>query len=207
MYETTFHRSYPNESENYEGSDEAYSANNTSDSTSSYQEEDYVNSDEEENNTDLAEEENYVDSTEEKNITDSAEKGQKMQDQDAETDNESDREEDDEDECDVISAIIQGMKYSSIGNFSMRNKHFNDHVIKRMREIRDLLREDQFVQIQEEMKDMVYDDKLLAVHRNIRNIYEFVMYMFVLYDVPIDDLVPENDDKKLRTTMSNAIRK
>ena len=57
------------------------------------------------------------------------------------------------------------------------------------------------------MTDLMTKDKFLDVHRNMRDIYEFVMYMFILYDMPIDDLVPENDDKKLRLTMSNAIGK
>ena len=58
------------------------------------------------------------------------------------------------------------------------------------------------------MTKLMQDEEFLDGYRNIREIYEFILYMLYVYDMPIDKSVkPQADDKLLRKTISDTSRK
>ena len=109
--------------------------------------------------------------------------------------------------CKQISKDIDNMKDHQIGNFEESNRGLLDGIASKMRAIRVANIDNDFHKIHTEMKVLMNDDYFLDSYRNLRVIYEFILYIFDIYDVPIDQTVPPSDDEILRKTMKKAAGK
>jgi hypothetical protein len=106
-----------------------------------------------------------------------------------------------------ISQTIMGMPDNEIGDFIQSNATYSTDIILKMRTIRDRNQDNNFHQILSEMSELMEDRSFLKAYRNLRKIYEFILHMLDIYDVPIDPTVPADDDRRLRTTMKKAAGK
>lgn len=217
---------YSSDSDEYEYDDETYNTNTSSTDDSfkstSYEEEENTDSSSNENNTTNNLEDDILDSvlneedetglSEEENKADSAEE-RRITEEDNSVRKEGNTEER-EDEmtrtagiCAMISNNIHNLSDQDIGSFALGNTDYTHDIINKMRTIRETNKPNDFHQIYKEIHELMGDPSFLSAYGKLRKIYEFILHMLDIYDVPIDETVPAIDDKKLRSTMKEAAGK
>ena len=174
-------------------SDSEYSnEDDNSDDSSSEEEDNVVRTEEQDDLASYEEEEGEVYSVEEEQNIEEEKSAQEMETTDY--------------LCEMISENIGLLKDDKIGDFPLSNKPFRKGIILRMKEIR-ISSEGNFIAIQEAMIDLVKEETFLNAYGSLRQIYEFIIHIFDIYDIPIDDTVEANDDKMLCSTLKKAICK
>ena len=109
--------------------------------------------------------------------------------------------------CEMISTTIDSMQDHIIGNFNTSNQGLVDNSIVKMHNIRAKNEGNDFRLILDDVTSLMNDELFLEAYRNFRAIYEFILHMFDIYEVPIDETVPADDDRILRKTMKKAAGK
>ena len=102
---------------------------------------------------------------------------------------------------------INEVNQSELGKCNDSNRKLNQEVIQKIIKLREKYNENDFQGIQYGIQALVKAESFLEVHENLKGITEFVMKILVIYEVPIQPDVPEQDDAKLRQAMTDALGK